>query len=108
MNILLNVSWQIEVDDVLDVRDIQTSGGNGGGNDDGRLPSLKPTYEKTLLSIIRVVKGNRPSEGLLALALGPVPVDARHGETLAVEKLVQLVGAFLGFNEDESTTGLAV
>ena len=47
-----------------------------------------------------------PPEGLLPLALGPVPVDGGDGETLAVQELVQRVRAALRLHEHQRTRGL--
>ena len=41
VDILLYISWQVKVDDMLDIGDIQTSGSNSSGNYDGSLASLE-------------------------------------------------------------------
>jgi hypothetical protein len=33
MNIVINVGWEIVIDDVSDVGNIETTSGNGGGNE---------------------------------------------------------------------------
>ena len=45
MDILLHVSRQVKVDDVLHVGDVQTSGGNSSGHYDGGLTSLEPEHK---------------------------------------------------------------
>ena len=44
MDIFLNVSRQVKVDDVLHIWNIQTSGGNSGGHNDRSLSSFKSKY----------------------------------------------------------------
>ena len=88
VNILLHVSGQVKVDDVLHVGDVQSSSCHGSRHDDRSLTGLEPP------------------ERLLSLPLATVSVNACHGETFAVEEIIQLVGALLGLHEDQGSAGL--
>ena len=88
MDILLHVSGQVKVDDVLDVGDVETSSRYSSGHDDRSLASLEP------------------AESLFSLSLTPVTMNAGDWEPLAVEEVVQLVSAFLSLHEDQGSAGL--
>lgn len=83
MDVLVDVAGQVVVDDQLDVGDIETSSGHGGRHQNG--------------ASARAEERQR----LLALALVSVTVDAAGAEAAVVQKVVQLIGAFLGLREDQ-------
>ena len=49
-----------------------------------------------------------PLQSLLALTLGPVAVDRGDRKALAIQELIQLVGALLGLHEHQSQVGLSL
>ena len=71
----------VVVDDVLDLRDVETSGGDSGGHQD-------------LVFTLGEVR-----ESLLPLPLGPVSVDAGGGHALSREVSGQVVCACLLLNK---------
>ena len=90
VDVVVDVGGQIVVDDVGDVGDIQTTGGDGGGDKDG------------------AAAGPEEVEGALTLALSAVAVDGGGGEALVEQEVGQGVGHALGLDEDEGQTGGAV
>merc|ERR1719317_105568 len=43
-----------------------------------------------------------------SLSLGPVTMDAGHGESLPVQEFIQAISSFLGLDKDKSPTGLTI
>lgn len=73
MNVIINVRGQVIVDNVLNIGDIQTSGGDCSGNQD---------WSSTVLE---------SSESLLSLVLRSITVDGSGGETLVIQEVSQVV-----------------
>lgn len=104
MDVLLHVARHVEVDDVLHVGDVEATGGDGRGYDDRGLATLEPSGG--MRGRERGEGACVSPEGLLPLSLGAVSMDAGDGEALAVEELVQRVGASLRLHEHQGTGGL--
>ncbi len=83
VDVLFDVGREVEVDDVLDMRDVETARSDGRGHQNGRLARAEPL------------------EGVLALALAAVAVNRRHRVPVAVEELFQRVGAALRLDEHQ-------
>lgn len=86
MDVVVNVGGEVVVDDVLDVGDIETTGGDSGGDEDrgtSRAEHLKST---------------------LTLALGAVTVNGGGREALVDEEVGEGVGHALGLDEDQGQT----
>ncbi len=83
MDVLLDVGRQVEVDDVLDVRDVETAGGNGRGDED-RGPSTAEL-----------------PQGLLALTLRAVTVDGSNRVVFGSQERLERVRALLRLDEHE-------
>ena len=88
MDVLLDVTGHVKVNDVLHIGDIKTSGSHCGRHNDGGLAGLEPT------------------ESFLTLALSPVSVDGGYREPFTVQEFVKLVGALLRFNKDQGSACL--
>jgi hypothetical protein len=86
VDVVVNISRKIVVDDVGDVRDIETSGGNSGSDQNGA-SSVTEELESTL-----------------TFALGAVTVDGSSGEVLVDEEVGKRIGHTLSLNEDQSET----
>jgi hypothetical protein len=86
VNVVIDVSGKIVVDNVLDVGNIETTSSNGGGDEDWG------------------ASGTEHLEGTLALALSAVTVNGGGGEALVDEEVGEGVGHALGLDEDESQT----
>lgn len=84
MNVFIDIAGQIKVDDVSDIGDIETTGGDSGSNQD------------------RVFPGSESVQCFLTLPLGPVSVDRSRFVLSVVEELIQVIGALLGLGEDQS------
>ena len=67
MNVFLDGTRHLKVDDVSDPGDVKTSGGHGGGDQDG----LEAGFEVI--------------EGRLPLLLGAIPVHSGGGQLLLAE-----------------------
>jgi hypothetical protein len=90
VDVVVNVGGQIVVDDVGHVGDIETTGSNSSGNQDG---ATAVTEEL---------------QSTLTLALGAVTVNGGSGETLVDEEVGEGVGHTLSLHEDEGQTSAAV
>ena len=92
MSVLGNVVGQIVKDDVHDVGDIETTGSDGGSDEDGGTTALEL------------------GQGGFTLPLGPVSVNAGSREPLGAEEVAQHIGHSLGLDKDEDETsgGLGV
>ena len=88
VDVLLDITGHVKVDDVLHVGDIKTSGSHRSSHNDGRLTGLEPT------------------ESFFTLALSPVSVDGGYREPFTVQEFVKLVGALLRFNKNQGSAGL--
>jgi hypothetical protein len=86
VDIVVDVGGEIVVDDVLDVGDIETTGCDSGGNEDGATSRAEHL------------------EGTLTLALGAVTVNRGGGEALVDEEVGERIGHTLGLDEDQSKT----
>lgn len=94
MNVVVNVGGKVVVDNVHDVGDVEATGGDGGGDEDG------------------ANTGTEGLEGLFTLGLGAVTVDAGAHEAGVVEEIVEELGVALGLHKYQSqglgiTGGLA-
>ncbi len=83
VDVLFDVGRQVKVDDVLDVRNVETAGSNGRGDED------------------RAPAGAEHAQGVLALALGAVAVDGSHRVAVVVQERLERVGSLLRLDEDE-------
>lgn len=91
VNVVVNVGGEIVVDDVGDVGDIKTTGGNSSSHHDGAA-----TVAEEL-------------QGTLTLALGAVSVDRCGGEVLVDEEVGERISHALGLDEDErQAAGMSV
>lgn len=86
VNVVVDVGRHVVVDDVLHVRNVESTGGDVGSDKDRLLSSLEKT------------------KGLLTLVLRAVAVNARRGVALALEVVLKSVGGTLGLYEDEDQT----
>lgn len=83
VDVLLHVRGQVEVDDVLHVRDVETASGDRRRHQDGSLARAEAL------------------EGVLSLALAAIAVNRGHGVPLAVQILFEGVGAALRLDEHQ-------
>jgi hypothetical protein len=86
VNVVIDVGGEIVVDNVLDVGDIETTGCDSSGNEDGatsRAEHLESTF---------------------TLALGTVTVNRGSREALVDEEVGERVGHALSLDEDQSKT----
>ena len=83
VNVIVNVGGQIVVDDVGDVGDVESTSGNGSGNQDGGTPRAEGL------------------ESHFTLALSAVTVNGSRGEGVAKEEVGKHVGHALGLYEYE-------
>lgn len=91
MDVVVNVGGKIVVDDVSDIGNIQSSGGNGGSNKNGA-----STVAEEL-------------EGTFTLTLSSVTMNRSGGEVLVDEEVGERVGHALGLDEDQGeATGVGV
>uniref|UniRef100_A0A182JJJ6 Uncharacterized protein n=1 Tax=Anopheles atroparvus TaxID=41427 RepID=A0A182JJJ6_ANOAO len=90
VHVLLHLRRQVEVDHLLDVGNVETAGGNGRRHQD------------------RAAAAAEQPQGLLALVLRPVAVDAGNRVVVAIEELLQRVGRLLRLDEDQRQTVLVV
>ena len=86
MRVVVDIRWQVKVDDVGDVRNIQTSRRDVRGDEDGRLTRSEGFQRR------------------LALLLRAIAVDARRGLTVLVQEILELVRTSLRFDENQSQT----
>jgi hypothetical protein len=83
VNVVINVGREIVIDDMGDIRNIETTSGNGSGDQDWSTTS---------------------SEGLechLALTLSTVPVNGGGRETLIHQEIRKHIGHTLGLDENK-------
>lgn len=90
VDIVINVSGQIVVDNVSDVGDIQTTGSNGGSDQDWAAAVTEQL------------------QSTLTLTLGAVTVNGGGREALVDEEVGQRVGHALGLDEDQGETAGSV
>lgn len=83
VGVLGDVGWEIVKNDVGDVGDIETTGGDGSGNEDRSSTSLEGR------------------EGGLSLSLGSVTVNRGGVVALGAKEVAQTVGHSLSLDEDE-------
>ncbi|CAH0053234.1 unnamed protein product [Clonostachys solani] len=83
VDVVVNVSRQVIVDDVGDIGDIETTGSNCSGNEDGAA-SISEEFE-----------------GTLTFTLGTITVNGGGREVLVNEEIGERVRHALGLNEDE-------
>ena len=83
MHVLVDRLGEVVVDDVGHALDVQTAGGDGGGDEDGHLA------------------GFEVGQGFLPLALQSIAVDGGRGKTLAGQVGGEEVAVALGLHEDE-------
>jgi hypothetical protein len=88
VNVVVNVSGKVVVDDVGDVRDIQSTGGDGSSDQDGE------------------ASGTEDLESTLTLTLSTVSVNRGGREVLVDQEVGQRVGHALSLDEDKSKTTL--
>jgi hypothetical protein len=86
MNIVVNVGWEVIVDNVGDIRDVKTTSSNCGGNED------------------RATTVAEHLQGTLTLTLSAVTVDCGCREALIEQELGERVRHTLRLNKDESET----
>lgn len=84
VDVVINIGGKIIVDDVSDVRDIQATGSNGGGNED------------RALAVAEELKG------ALTLTLSAVAMNRGGREVLVDQEVRQRIGHALRLNKDES------
>ena len=83
MDVVVDVAGQVVVDDVGDIGNIETTGGDGGRDEDGR------------------AAGAEGVERHLTLALGAVTVDGGGGHPVRQEEVAETIGHALGLDEDK-------
>lgn len=83
VDILLDIRWQIVVDDVFDVRNIQASSSDSRCDQNG------------------TIAGAEALEGLLTLALAAIAVNRSDRMLVLVQKLFQSIGSLLCLDEDQ-------
>lgn len=87
MDVIVDVSWQVVVDDVSDVGDIETTGSDSSGDQEGAAAAAEEL------------------EGTLTLALGTVTVNGGGREVLSDEEVTESIGHTLSLDEDQGQTG---
>lgn len=90
MDVVLSGEREGDVDDDLDVGNIETSGGNIGGDENGNIAALESVQR------------------LCALVLGQITVDAADLEAAAADELFDAGGLLLVQAEDEDTVALVL
>lgn len=88
MYVVVNVGGKVIIDNMCNVRDVEATGGDGGGNHD------------------RSATRAEGSEGQFTLALGTVSMDRGSGEVADHEEVGEHIGHALGLYEDESKATL--
>jgi hypothetical protein len=83
MDVIVDVTGEIIVDDVGDVGDVQTTGGDSGCNHDRSLTSPEGV------------------QGVLTLPLGAVTVNGGGGHVVTVQEVAQHISHALGLDEDQ-------
>lgn len=83
MDVVINVSRQVIVDNVCDIGDIETTGSNGSGNEDGAA-SISEEFQ-----------------GTLTFTLGTITVNGGGREVLVNEEIGERVRHALGLDKDE-------
>jgi hypothetical protein len=86
VGVLGNVRGQVVKDDVSDIGNVETTGGNSSGNKDG------------------ATAGTEAIESGLTLTLGTVTVDSGGAVALRAKEITKLVGHTLGLDEDKDET----
>lgn len=86
VDVIVDISGKVVVDDVGDVGDIKTTSSNSSSHQDGAASVAEEL------------------ESAFTLTLSPVSVDGGGGEALVDEEVGQRVGHALGLDEDESQT----
>ena len=87
VDVVVDVRREVEADDVLDVRGVEPSRGDGGSDHD---------WGSTVLEGL---------DRVLALSLGAIAVDGGSGDPVLLEELLEHVGHPLGLDEDEGEAG---
>jgi hypothetical protein len=96
--------WQVIVDDVLDVGDIETTSSNAGSNQDGAFTGTEGATSCSLVAN-RGMRSAMDLQSILTLTLGTVGVDRSDRQTLVVEEVVDHVALDLGVGEDQGALG---
>lgn len=88
MNVIVNIGRKIVVDDVGDIRNIETTGGNSSCNHDGES------------------SGTEHLQGTLTLALSAVSMNGRRLEILVDKEIAQGIRHAFSLDEDEGKVAL--
>ena len=88
VNVIIDVGGKVEVDDMGDVGDIETTSGDSGGNHDGSV------------TLTECLKGH------FTFSLGSVTMDRRCGVVIGDEEVGENVGHPLGLHEHKSQATL--
>jgi hypothetical protein len=103
-NTIVLSGWQVVVDDVFDVGNIETTGSNAGSDQDGAFTGTEGAT-RSLLVANRGLRSAMDLQSILTLTLGTVGVDRSDRQTLVVEEVVDHVALDLGVGEDQGALG---
>jgi hypothetical protein len=103
-NTIVLSGWQVVVDDVFDVGNIETTSSNAGSDQDGAFTGTEGAT-RSLLVANRGLRSAMDLQSILTLTLGTVGVDRSDRQTLVVEEVVDHVALDLGVGEDQGALG---
>jgi hypothetical protein len=103
-NTIVLSGWQVVVDDVLDVGDIETTSSNAGSDQDGTATGTEGST-RGLLVADRGMRSAMDLQSILTLTLGTVGVDRSDRQTLVVKEVVDHVALDLGVGKDQGALG---
>jgi hypothetical protein len=92
-------TWQIIVDDVHDIADVETTSGDGGSDEDRTFACTEGSARTGQSCHVEGVLGN--SQCIFTFALSAVRVDRGRGHAEIVQIVVEKVSRLLGCNKDQ-------